>query len=105
MQVITSKLYLQTIHEATKTLDKKEDMDFIHLKMQERVLTDLADVSEDDVMIDGYDHSAFSPYQKLVPPIEEVIQEKIKPCVSCNYTYPSEHMKDIDGELYCSECL
>lgn len=106
MMVITSKLYLTVIHEATKNIEqsKLSDMDKIHLNMQERVLKDLEDWEPDDCMIDGYDHSAFSPYKDLVPSVAEVTKDKFIQCTDCTHVYPKESVV-FEGEYLCGDCL
>lgn len=106
MMHITSKLYLETIHEALKMVSKEEleHMDEIHLNMQERTLNDLKDWDRDDCMIDGYEYSAFSPYQHLVPPIKEVMKDKIVQCVKC-HDYNNKDYMIHDTHYYCKECF
>lgn len=105
--VITSKLFLQAIHEATKSIssNKLSDMDKIHLRMQERVLKDLEDWDRDDCMIDGYDDSAFNPYKHLLPSDTwDVIKEKIAQCDDCGDFYPKEKMTLKDEKYSCKDC-
>jgi formylmethanofuran dehydrogenase subunit E len=114
MMVITSKLYLEAIHEVTKKAieeqkkvnsGKVEHMDEIHLNMQKRVLKELEDWDRDDCMIDGYDDSAFSPYKHLVPSNTwDVIKEKIAQCDDCGDFYPKEKMNFVDSKYVCKGC-
>lgn len=87
MMVITSKLYLKSIHEAAK----KEEADSVDIAMQERVLASLNDWEPDDYMIDGYDYSTFSPYLHLVD--RDEIAKQIVPCEICGYTYLKTKVK------------
>ena len=103
MMVITSKLYLETIHEATRKLENFEEIDSINLRIQERVMKELEDWDRDDCMIEGYESSAFKPYEHLIPSQNEVLKEKVVPCVTCGDPYLKERMV-FDQQYYCVTC-
>lgn len=79
-------------------------MDGIHLNMQERTLNDLKDWERDDCMIDGYEYSAFSPYQHLVPPIKEVMEGKVVQCVECQ-DYKNKNLMIQSTPFCCKTCF